>query len=810
MKKLLLIGLALCLVTFGASAQSAAEIAAAKSLARSYGYSNDEINAVLNHDISGRVSGPAQQRGTLMTQPLTVPNQALPGQFYAGTEYPIEVKPIDTTATSSPVFGHDFFISKGLSLIPSITAPVPASYVLGPGDNISVSVWGSANADDDYQIGSDGTIRVDGVGPIPLAGKTVEEAENTLKSRLSSIYGGLRNGSSSLQITVGKIRGISVYVLGGVIVPGVYTLPSLASIATAIFMAGGIKESGSVRNIHIYRGGEEVGVFDLYAFIFEGKYHADMMLQDGDIVSVGQVENIVSLDGSVQRAMKFEMRSDETLEQLLRYSGGFTPIARRDLIHVDRQVAAVGTSYDVPAEEFGTFTLAAGDSVWVSSMVAKIDNRVVIDGSVHHPGPYAISERLKTLKDLIDAAGGLQEGTYMSRGYISRFDADMKPTSVSFDLADVMAGRLNIDLMRDDSVRVFSTMELQDSTKVTIQGNVNDPGEFDYRAGLTLGDLILMAGGMKHGTDVSKVEIAVRGREEPGFICQLDVATDPQLMGTELQPFDKVFIRPQENFRPIKSIEVRGEVKYPGFYAVESNSVRLSSILDRCGGFTDDAFVKGAKLRRKMTEYEFERSQLAQEVAERQNLSAGDTLKPLPEHFTFKNGKLIKTKTVTKTEEGKEPEEETVEEEVDVPTYYVSIDIAKAMKNPNTDADLILCDGDVLEVPQMNNTVKISGGVYMPNTVTYNPSYSWRDYVNMAGGFVKGARKGKTYAVYQDGSSAVRGSSHFRMEPGMEIVVPVDTTQHNRMSIGEAVSIASASTSLVYVVALLVNLFKSN
>ena len=807
MKRLLLMGLTLCL-TASVWGQSAAEMAAARSLARSYGYSNDEINAVLNHDINGRTSGPARQRQQYL-MPTTIPNQALPGQMIAGVEYPIEVQPVDSLMPHSPIFGHDFFISKGLSLIPSITAPVPASYVLGPGDNVSVSVWGSANAEEDYQIGSDGSIRVEGVGPIPLAGMTVSEAENQLKSRLASIYGGLRNGGSSLQITVGKVRGISVYVLGGVKTPGVYTLPSLASIATAIYMAGGIHESGSVRNIHVYRAEQEVGVFDLYSFIFDGQYNGALMLQDGDIVSVGQMENVVSLGGEVLRPMKFEMRAEETLEQLIRYAGGFTPSARRDLVHVDRQVAAVGTSYDVKGEELSSFVLAAGDSIYVNSLIAKFENRVIIAGSVKHPGPYAISESVRTLSQLIEAAGGLQEGTYMSRGTISRFDEQMKPISVTFDLSQIIAGSSDIDLIRDDSVRVYSVMELQDSTKVTIQGNVKEPGEFDFRTGLTLGDLILMAGGLKDGTDVSKVEIAVRGRVETGFIRQLDVAADPQLMETELQPYDKVFIRPQENYRPIKSIEVRGDVKYNGFSAVERNYVRLTRILDSCGGFTDDAFVKGAKLRRKMTEYEFERSQLAQEVAERQNLSAGDSTK-VPAQYVFKNGKLMKSTVITKTEEGKEPTEETVTEEMEVPTYYVSIDIAKAMKNPNTDADLILCDGDVLEVPQMNNTVKVSGGVYMPNTVTYNPSYSWRDYVNMAGGFVKGARKGKVYAIYQDGSSAVRGSSRFRNEPGMEIVVPVDTTTHNRMSIGEAVSIASASTSLVYVVALLVNLFKSN
>ena len=796
MRKFLITGLALLLTAFTVSAQSAAEIAAAKSLARSYGYSNDEINAVLNHDIYGRNSGPAQSR---QVQGTTIPNQALPGQMIAGTEYPIEITPVDSLAPKSRVYGHNFFISKGLSLIPSITAPVPASYVLGPGDNISLSVWGSANADEDYKIGSDGSIRIDGVGPIALAGMTVADAENLLKSRLASVYGGLRSGASSLKITVGKIRGISVYVLGAVQTPGVYTLPSLSSLATAIYMAGGIRDNGSVRNIHIFRAGEEIGVFDLYAFIYEGKACEGLMLQDGDIVSVGQIENLVALDGSVRNPMQFELREGETLEQLFRFAGGFTATARRDLVHVDRQVSAVGTTFDVREADFPTFALMAGDSVYVNSLVAKLDNRVVIEGSVRHPGPYAISESMKTLSQLIEAAGGLQEGTYMTRGFISRCDPEMKPVSVSFDLSDILAGRMDIDLMRDDSVRVFSVMELQDSTTVSVSGNVINPGSFEYRAGMTLGDVILAAGGLKHASDLSKVEIAVRGQEDPGFVRHLDVKSDSTLMNTQLQPFDKIFIRPLENFRPIKSIEVRGEVKYPGFYAVESNSVRLSSILDRCGGFTDDAYVKGAKLRRKMTDFEIERSQMAQEVAERSNLSTLDSLSLKREERQRKEKK-----------ERAENDENREFSNEDANTYYVSIDIAKAMKNPNSDADLILCDGDVIDVPQMVNTVKISGGVYLPNVVTYNPSFSWRDYVNSAGGFVKGARKQKVYAIYQDGSSAVRGSSHFRMEPGMELVVPVDTAQHsNRMSVAEAVSIASATSSLVYIIAIIVNLFKN-
>ena len=804
MKRFLLFPLALCLVAFSASAQSAAEIAAAQSLARSYGYTNEEINAVLNHDIYGRTSGPAGQQKVV---PATIPNQARPGVMVLGEEVPIEVAPVDSAVHHSPIFGHDFFISKGLSLIPSITAPVPASYVLGPGDQVLVSVWGSANADKDYTIESDGAIRIESVGPVHLAGLTVEAAQKQLQNRLSAIYGGLRNGTASLQVTVGKIRGISVYVLGGVKIPGVYTLPSLASVPTALYMAGGVLQSASVRNIHIYRGGKEMGVFDLYSFIFSGETLSSLMLQDGDIVSVGQQENIVSIDGEVARTMRFEMRSDETLEHLIRYASGFTAKARRDRVHVDRQTEAVGTSFDVASDAFSSFVLAAGDSVFVNSLLSKYDNRVLISGSVKHPGPYALSPSLKTLRDLIEAAGGVQEGTHLSRGFIVRNDESMRPVSVSFDLGAVLDGRTDIDLVRDDSVRVFSVMELEDKKQVSIYGNVANPGEFDFRDGMTLGDLILASGGLKYASDLSNVEIAVQGLEGPASTRQLDLQADSTLNDTPLSPFDKVYVRPLQYFRPIKSIEVRGEVRYPGFYAAESNSVRLSDIISRCGGFTDDAFIKGAKLRRRMSDFEIERSNLAQEIAERQRYSAKDSTKD--DEMMVANGKALRIKKKSSEQTDSDAQqEETYYEEIIYPTYYVAIDIESAMKKPYSDSDLILCDGDVLEIPQMNNTVKISGGVYMPNTVTYNPSYGWRDYVNMAGGFVKGARTRKTYAVYQDGSSAVRGSSKFHMEPGMEIVVPVDTVRSSRITLAEAVSVTSAASSIVYVIAILLNMFK--
>lgn len=800
MKKLII---ALCFLVAAAMpllAQTETEIQAAKAVARSYGYSNDEINQVMN-----RVNGTGAANGQQVTTGQQVVNgqvagypagQYIPGQTPYGTvAYPptsnvavpvgditlpgTTVMPIEgRKAPSSNIYGHDFFISDGLALIPSVNAPVPASYVLGPGDEVVIDIWGNSNANYTRTIGNDSAITIQGIGPLYIGGMTLAEAEKHLKSKLATLYSDLRGAGTYLRISIGKIRGVTVYVLGEVYTPGVYTLPSLSSIATAIYMAGGVMQYGSVRNINLYRQSELKGTFDLYDYIFKGKYDTNLRLQDGDIISVGPTGNLAAVGGALNRFdLKYEMKDGETVQDLINYAGGFTVNAHRDLVHIDRLGARIGESFDVAKDDFGTFRVCAGDSLFVSSTTMKYGNRVHITGSVLHPGPYAISDNMKTLSQLINAAGGVQEGTYNARGYICRRDADMKPTNVSFSLERVLAGLDDIDLVRDDSVRVFSVLELQDSVTVSVMGEVNYPGDFEYRDGITLGDVILMAGGLTDGGDLANVEVASRGREDHGSVRHFNLVKEPAGNDEVLYPYDMVFIRTKVNYRELQTVTVMGEVKYPGTYAIEKNSVRLSDVIARASGFTDDAYVKGAILKRLMTDEEIAKQEVALNITQNQTSNPMDTT-------------ILDVKKIGDT-------------------FTIGIDLNEAVKNPGSYADIILRSGDIIDVPQMNNTVKISGGVYFPNTVAYNPSYSWRDYVDRAGGFVKGARKSKTYAIYMDGSAAVRGSNKFKMEPGMEIVVPqVSETEGRKVSLAEVASLTSSVSSIAYMAAILINLFK--
>lgn len=801
MKKILT---AFAFVFFGTvlSAQTASEIAAARSMAKQYGYSEEEINAIMNKEgVSTEQQEPAKKK----IVSYGIPDQALPGDLdYLGFQVPITVEPVDSLAEKTNIFGHDFFVSKGLSLIPSVTAPVPESYVLGPGDDLNISVWGATSASYDLTIRSDGSVIIPSVGPVSVSGRTLASVEKMLRSKLSEYFPGLSDKSSGLQVTVGRIRGVSVYVLGEVKTPGVFTLPSLCNIPTAIYMAGGIRPLGSVRKINLFRGGKKVDTFDLYDFIYNGTFNPVLKLQDGDIISSEVTGPIVAVSGEVKRAKRFEMAEGETIADLIKYSGGFTSSARCDIVHIDRISPNGGTAFDVPAELFKSFQLQDGDEISIKKGDTDRLNRVSITGNVVNEGYFAISDKLKTVKELISAAGGLKEGTFMKRAYIDRLNEDRIPVRVSFSLRDIVDGVSDINLVRDDEVVVYSNLQLIDSSMVvTIFGEINGDGDYPFREGMTVGDLLLLAGGPKDGADLSKVEVAVRGRENDPVINTYDLVNDDAAMNVQLHPYDKVYVKSLENYRDLKTIRVIGEVKYPGYYAVEKGNVRLSDIVARTSGFTDDAYIPGARLKRKMQESEVETAEFIQRIAAMNDYKVDTTLSA-----AAALDKLKKSAEYDEDSEiGSQLDSLQKESRVKAGDYYtISVDLQAAIDNPGTDADLVLRDEDILEVPQMNNTVKISGGVYLPNVVAYNPNFGWRDYIGLAGGFVKGARRSKIYAVYQDGSSAVRGSSRFKMEPGMELVVPqVEKSEKHKLTAGEWAALASAVTSVTSIVVILVN-----
>lgn len=767
MKRLFLTSICLLAAGFLAFGQSAGEIAAAKSIAKQYGYTEDEINKVMGHQIGQT------------TTPVLV-GENVPGNIYG--ENPNLITPAIAAVPAEPapkdsIYGHGFFKSQGLGIIPSYNAPVPESFVLGPGDEIVVNIWGSTSTSISGVVGKNGSVVLAEAGPVSVGGMTLGAAEKLIKSRLSRIYGGLSGGGSKMQLTLGRIKGVSVNVLGEVATPGVYNLPSLSTIPSAIFMAGGLSEIGTLRNITLYRGGKAVGSFDLYDYVVNGNYGANCSLQENDIISVLPAEAVVTVNGAVRRPLKYELKDGETVADLIKYAGGFSSVADKSKAHVDRTVGSTTLSYDIASSEFVNFKLADLDIVtFYRNVEPKIENRVTVEGAVLHAGPYAISENLRTVADLVKAAGGLKDGTYMDRAILRRYDDEGTRFVLQFNVNDMLSGKNNIALQEGDRVHFYLMKNMVEDKTVSISGEVLQPGIFNYGDGITLGDLIIMGGGFSDGAALTNIEIASRGTEKAGKVIFVNLEKNPEATEMKLQPFDQVSVRRLTYYRPQTAITIQGEVMYPGSYVIESSQVRLSDIISRAGGFTPDAFSTGARLVRTMTDDERERLEMAFEIAKKQ--VGRDSLKM--EDFGL-----------------------------DERTFTVGIDLPGAMASKGSADDITLRNGDVVIIPQMNNTVKISGGVLYPNVVAFNSNYNLKDYISQAGGFTSLARRGKTYAVYMNGTAAARGSKQFHMEPGMEIVVPEkDPEQKKGLSAVELSAIASSATSLTTMVMYLVRMFQ--
>ena len=768
-KRLLIWACALLLFPVFASAQSVTEMEAAKAMAKSYGYSESEIEAILNGQAGSKAVG-SDLTGDKSELSLQDPESNLlvrPAKKETEDE---EIDPL------TKIYGQEFFSTKGLSIIPSINAPAPSNYILGPGDDISIDIWGASTAKIHSVIAKDGTIMVNGVGPVAVGGMTVKRAESTLKTRLSRIYGDI-GSSSHLKLTINRVRSITVNVVGDVLMPGAYALPALAQVTSAIFMSGGVLETASVRDIRVYREGSLVGKFDLYKFIFNGTNSEDLRLQDGDIISVPSYHAVATVDGEVKRPMMYEVIDGDTVGDLLTYAGGFGKDAATDFIFLERRGTEKATASEVSNGEMNRYPVRHGDLIYVNAQSFAYANRAFVDGSIRQPGMYPISNRIPDVKALIEAAGGLTEDAFKERATLFRKNENLVRSSLNINLADILSGHTRVLLEREDSLHIYSAAELKDSTNVHVYGEVRNEGDIAYRPGMSVYDAIMESGGFKEGADLSNIEVARRGRADKGFVKQMNLIENPEDGAEALQPEDAIFVRQYRYFRESQTIVINGEVNYPGTYVIDKNVVRLSDIIQRAGMFTKDAYIKGAQLQRKITLAEKARMETAIELA----------------------GQELKAKN-------KEEAIDSLKNELK-DLYSIGIDLEKALKNPDSDADVILRTGDVITVPVMNNTVKITGAVFYPNTVVYNPKYTWRDYINQAGGRRRNTKANQIYAVYMNGLVAKKGSSNFKMEPGMELVVTSEPKEDRKLSTAELVTIASSSTSIAYMITALVRMF---
>lgn len=801
---LLVLGLVLC--GGMAMAQSAVDLELAKQLALQQGYSEEQVDQLIKQYGGKMASGPVVVEGVDRNPEITKDKVEMQQINFGVADKQILGSQEDAIKADEKfqdiVYGHDLFKNSNLNFVPSYNIPTPENYKLSAGDEIVIDIWGDVITNITATISPEGSVNIPDLGPVYLAGQTVDRAEKNLKSYLSKIYSGLANENPTtfVKLSLGRTKTVTVNVVGDVVKPGSYTLSALSTVASVMYMAEGPNDIGTIRQINLYRDGKLVSSFDLYEFIINGTFNGNLRLEDNDVISVSPYCGIVTVSGGVKRPMKYEIKPGETLDKLLAYAGGFAQSAFSQSVHIDRIASdpnadgATGESFDVMAEQFPTFQLKDGDIITVNSNADRFKNRVQIEGAVWRPGIYAINGTTSTLKQLIQAAGGLRDDAYSDKGYIVRFGENRNKEQVSFNVNDVILGKTKISLLPDDYVQIYAIDSLKPVKTVKIYGEVNKPtgkisngGEtnvFEYREGMTIGDLILMAGGLTDAATLSKVEVARRleipssgmdimPTDTVATVLYYNLQKNPAHADVQLKPYDIVFVRRSASYKPQQTITIEGEVNYPGSYVVEKNVVRLSDVVEKAQGLNKDAYIKGAKLTRTLTKEEFDRIKLALEIARKQvgNNTAVDSLE-IGESFN------------------------------------VAINLEEALKNPGSVADVILREGDVISIPKLNSTVKISGAVLYPNTVAFNPGKGWKYYISNAGGFNTNAYRGKVYIVHMNGSVASKGRAGFSVQPGSEIIVPTKTKGEKTQNLASIIGLATSTASLAAMVTTIINQMK--
>ena len=688
----------------------------------------------------------------------------------------------------SKIFGHNIFSDRNLSFEPSANIATPKDYILGPGDEIIIDIWGASENNIREVISPDGAVNIENIGPVYLNGMTIQEANNFIQKEFSKIYSGISGNTSQIQLTLGQNRSIQINILGEVKSPGTYTLSSFASVFHALYAAGGVNEIGSMRDIRLVRNNKSLQTIDLYEFILKGKTPANYKLQEGDIILIPAYDNLVKLNGYVKRPMYYEMRDDETLMTLLKYSGGFTGDAFQKNLKVFRNNGFEQEVSTVDFIDFSTYKVQDQDSVVVGSVLDRFANAVKIRGAVYRPGIYELSGKTQTIKDIIEKAEGLRGDVFLNRIQIQRENADLTKSLIAVNLQDILSGEeVDIPLHKNDVIYIPSIHDLNEVKSLTIHGEVANPGTYDYADKTTIEDLIIQAGGLLESASAAKIDIA-RRKKDPYSISEavvlgesfsLDLSEDydnnKKVMQFYLQPFDEVYVRRSPAYETQKNVIINGEVLFAGSYALTKKNQRVSDLIKSAGGLTSDAFTEGARLVRRMNREELARKEAMLTLAEKE----------------ASNKDSIDVSTL----------------ELD-DTYSVGIDLAKALNKPKSSYDLVLREGDMLYIPQFVNTVKINGAVMYPNTVLYQPGKKLSYYINQAGGYGNRARKSRVYAVYLNGEvSRLKGRTANLIQPGCEIVIPTKE-ERKRMSTGEVISIGSSVASLAAVIVSMVQLFK--
>lgn len=724
------------------------------------------------------------------------------------------------------IFGSALFYQSGRNLTfePSLNQATPKSYILGPGDLLYVDIYGQSEQYYEATVNPDGFILLDNIGSISVSGKSIEEATGIIKNRVSRYYTGLSgsNPNTFLQISLGNVRTIQVNILGEVRLPGTFTLSSFSSVFNALYAAGGPNMNGSMRKIKVLRNNKLLAEVDVYDLLINGEASLDLRLQDQDVILVPPFISRAKINGEVKRPLTFEIQDGDTFQDLIHYAGGFTDIAFQDQVTISRITKNERSISNVYQDQFNVFLLQGGDEITVGRILDRYTNRVQITGAVFRSGTFALNDGL-TVKGLIEKAEGLRGDAYRTQASILRTNDDLSTEMIQVDLDGLLNGTASdIPLKREDVVRISSIYDIKDEQYVQVLGEVKRPGIYPFSEGMKTEELIVLAGGLQESANANDLEIARRLEDQDlGTLSEiiptqvrLDLKTTESSIS--LRPFDQVIIRKRANYSMQKLVAVEGQVNSPGIFAIESANERISDLVRRSGGLNQFAYAKGAALIRR-TEFfntqseqvrrqrNLDELQMLLESAPNNSEAQDELLKRLRQEYPVASSPVDNQLAESKKESLDQIASETPGFAVKLKeTEAVAINLEAILKNPGSEDDLILEEGDILSVPKLLQTVRMRGDVVYPTTVRHEAGKSLKHYINGAGGFERRANRKQTYVVYANGAvKRTKGFLGIRnfppVEPGAEVIVPTKGPKVP-LRLGEIVGITTGLATLGLVI----------
>jgi protein involved in polysaccharide export with SLBB domain len=729
---------------------------------------------------------------------------------------------LSVSAYEKKIFGYEVFNNKQVNFTPNLNMATPRDYIVGPGDQLVIQIYGIAQGSFTLPVSPEGKINIPNVGVVHVGSLSIDAAKAAIQQKLATRYPGIggSNPATFVMVTIGNIRSIKVNMVGELKNPGTYQLPSFSSVFNALYLAGGPSVKGSFRKVQVFRANRLLTEIDLYEFLTKGVTRKNIRLEDNDVILVPAYTQRIELKGEVRREGLYEPLLTESLNQIITIAGGFTERAYQKNVSVQRLTDQEQQLLTVEQNQFNQFNFRDGDIVVFGEILERFANRVQVIGAINHSGDYELKTGMR-LKDLIIQAGGLKADALLERATLYRSSPSLEQQVLPIDLVKVMEGdpEYNVILQREDYLSISSIYDSRSLFYVKLEGEVNNTGVFPYAENMTVKDLILKAGGFKEAASATGIEVVRRSPNDPNSIAtviKLDIdknyLIDGQSQSIKLEPFDMVFVRTLAELRPYQYAYVNGEAKRTGQFVLDKPVVYVSELLERAGGAAISGDLKGAVLLRRTIFYkdasldEQYLSELREIRAKVSDSTALGNTEPnkvlltridkeiervesernLNQSGVQDNRDIFGPGTIannTSSNDERQANNKLREELQNIKELrndlqvkmirglnnvtinenkyeFVSINLDRiADEQSKSIYDIRLKDGDILYIPPFDETVRVGGEVLYPVAVKFTGNNSFRSYINNAGGFRSEALRKRSYLIESNG--AVHSTRNF-------------------------------------------------